>query len=150
MPGNKRPLSVLVVIHTPELVVLLLERVAPSGFWQSVTGSLEAGESWRETALREIQEETGLHAEAASLVDWHLENRYPIPAVFLARYPAGTTHNVERVFSYCVASPFTPRPSPREHSQALWLPWPEALARCTSWTNRDAIRLLIRSHAGVA
>lgn len=142
MPGDKRPQSVLVVIHTPEPAILLLERVAPTGFWQSVTGSLEPGEDWRDAALREVEEETGLRATAEDLVDWHLANRYPIPTTFIARYPEGISHNQERVFSYPVASPFTPRLAPGEHSRALWLPAPEALARATSWTNRDAIRLV--------
>jgi len=37
----KKPVSVLVLIHTPDLGVLLLERAAHPGFWQSVTGSQE-------------------------------------------------------------------------------------------------------------
>jgi dATP pyrophosphohydrolase len=146
MAGDKQPCSVLVVVHTPDLSILLMERVAPRGFWQSVTGSLEPGEDWRDTALRELAEETGLPGEEAQLTDWQLANRYPIPPAFLARYPEGTSHNLERVFSYAVPSPFTPRLAPREHAQAGWLSWGEALARSSSWTNRDAIRLLARRH----
>lgn len=145
MPGLKRPQSVLVVIHTPELAVLLMERQRPADFWQSVTGSLEAGESWREAAVREVEEETGLQAEADLLVDWHLANRYPIPAAFVARYPPGVVHNQERVFSYAIAEAFDPRLAPMEHRQALWLPWTAAMARTSSWTNRDAIRLIAAS-----
>ena len=40
--AHKIPQSVLVVIHTPALEVLLLERADHPGFWQSVTGSLDA------------------------------------------------------------------------------------------------------------
>jgi dihydroneopterin triphosphate diphosphatase len=145
MPGAKRPLSVLVVIYTPALDVLLLDRVAPAGFWQSVTGSLEDGESWVEAALREMEEETGLRADPEGLVDWGLVNRYPIPAGFIARYPAGVSHNLERVFSYPVRTAFEPRLAPQEHGRSVWMPWAEALARASSWTNRDAIRLLARS-----
>ena len=39
----KTPVSALVVIHTPDLQVLLLERADRKNFWQSVTGSIEAG-----------------------------------------------------------------------------------------------------------
>ena len=148
MAEAKRPQSVLVVIHTQALEILLLERVVPAGFWQSVTGSLERGESWLEAALREVEEETGLLADPARMKDWGLANRYPIPAAFIARYPAGVSHNRERVFSYPVPETFPPRLAPGEHAQALWLPWTEALARATSWTNRDAIRLLTGSSAG--
>lgn len=147
MPGTKHPQSVLVVIHTP-LSVLLMERVRPPGFWQSVTGSLEADESWAAAARREMAEETGLEAEGEILRDWRLVNRYPIPSPFLDRYPAGVRHNQERVFSYRVAEEFAPRLAPREHGRALWLPWAEALARASSWTNRDAIRLLSASLPG--
>jgi dATP pyrophosphohydrolase len=142
MAGAKRPQSVLVVIHTPGLSVLLLERVAPTGFWQSVTGSLEPGEGWVHAALREVGEETGLRADPDGLVEWRLANRYPIPTGFLGRYPAGVSHNEERVFSYAVPEPFAPRLAPREHGRALWLPWAEALSLVSSWTNRDAIRLV--------
>ena len=38
----KRPQSVLVLIHSPEGDILLIERVKHPGFWQSVTGSIEA------------------------------------------------------------------------------------------------------------
>lgn len=148
MPGAKRPQSVLVVIHTPALEVLLLERVAPAGFWQSVTGSLEEGESWVEAAVREVEEETGLRPEPEGLVDLGLANRYPIPVAFIARYPVGVSHNVERAFTYLAGGPFRPRLAPGEHGQAQWLTWPEALARASSWTNRDAIRLLVRTSVG--
>lgn len=144
----KQPLSVLVVIHTPALAVLLLERVAPTGFWQSVTGSLEAGESWLDAARRELEEETGLCAKPGKLVDWRLANRYPIPAAFVARYAEGIRHNLERVFSYSVDEAFIPRLAAREHRRALWLPRAEALAQASSWTNRDAIRLLGGSFPG--
>lgn len=148
MAGAKRPQSVLVVIHTPALEVLLLERVAPTGFWQSVTGSLEEGESWVEAAVREVEEETGLRPAPEELVDLGLVNRYPIPAAFIARYPTGVSHNVERVFTCQVGERFVPRLAPREHGQAAWLTWVDALARASSWTNRDAIRLLVRTSAG--
>src|SRR5262249_34892462 len=57
----KLPESVLVVVHTPALEVLLLERAAQPGFWQSVTGSREPGDAdLSATARRELREETGL------------------------------------------------------------------------------------------
>ena len=57
----KIPESVLVVIHTAEMEVLLIERADRPGFWQSVTGSKdEENELLLETAVREVAEETGL------------------------------------------------------------------------------------------
>ena len=49
----KRPVSVLVVMYTPALDVLLLERAKHLVYWQSVTGSQEEGEVLIETARRE-------------------------------------------------------------------------------------------------
>ena len=74
----KRPVSVLVVIHTADLRVLLLERAARPGFWQSVTGSQEGEESLAETAAREVGEETGLRIDAGDLDPWGISNRYEI------------------------------------------------------------------------
>ena len=57
--GFKLPESVLVVVHTAQLEVLLLERAAQPGFWQSVTGSREPGDpDLSATARRELLEET--------------------------------------------------------------------------------------------
>lgn len=51
----KIPESVLVVIHTPDLQVLLIERADHPGYWQSVTGSLDRpDEPPAETARREV------------------------------------------------------------------------------------------------
>jgi dATP pyrophosphohydrolase len=142
MPGTKKPVSVLVVIHDPDLNVLLLERAAHPGFWQSVTGSQEDGESLDETAQREVAEETGIACAASDLVDWRLSNRFEILELWRDRYPAGVTHNVEHVFSLRVPSDVAVATAPGEHRGHRWLPWREAAAACFSWTNRDAILLL--------
>jgi len=63
----KIPVSVLVVIYTADLQVLLMERADAPGFWQSVTGSQEAGETLTQTALREVFEETGLDASICAI-----------------------------------------------------------------------------------
>ena len=142
MPGTKKPVSVLVVIHDPQYNVLLLERAAHPGYWQSVTGSQENDESLRETAAREVTEETGIHCQAADLLDWHFSNRFEIFAEWRDRYPAGVTHNDEHVFSLCVASGTPVTTAPDEHRAWRWAPWDEAAAACFSWTNRDAILIL--------
>lgn len=140
----KRPVSILAVIHTPGLEVLLLERVKPSQFWQSITGSQEGDETLAQTAVREIREETGFRIPMQSLVDHRLSNRYPIPPEWRGRYGTGVSHNTEHVFSACVASAVAPLLDPAEHRAWQWLPWQEAACRVWSWTNRDAIRLVGR------
>jgi dATP pyrophosphohydrolase len=138
----KRPVSVLVVIHSRSLDVLLLERASRRGLWQSVTGSQEGSESLAETALRELAEETGIAADRGDITDWHLSNRYEIFAEWRHRYQAGVTENVEHVFSLCLQTPGAIRLSPSEHVGYRWLPWRQAAAACFSWSNRDAILML--------
>lgn len=142
MPGHKKPVSVLVLIHTPALEILLLERASHAGFWQSVTGSLEGEETPRATACREVREETGINATPADFHDWRLSNCFEIFAVWRHRYPAGVTHNLEHVYSLCVAADTAVHIAPREHRSYCWLPWQEAAARVFSWSNRDAILML--------
>lgn len=141
----KQPVSVLVVIHTPQLDVLLLERAGNPGLWQSVTGSREGDEALAITALREVAEETGIHATPEALIDWRLANRFPILQRWRARYAPGVTHNTEHVFSLCVPAIVPVRIAPDEHTAAGWLPWDEAAGKVFSWTNRDAIHLVARA-----
>src|SRR5262245_54375299 len=111
----KIPVSVLVVVHTPALEVLVLERADRPGFWQSVTGSQNEGESLRETAVREIREETGLDAGKYELTDWGRQNRYEIFLNWRHRYAPGITHNTEHVFGLRVPGVVAVTLEPREH-----------------------------------
>ncbi|MES2296216.1 MAG: dihydroneopterin triphosphate diphosphatase [Pseudomonadota bacterium] len=143
----KIPKSVLVVIHTRELEVLLIERADRSGYWQSVTGSLDApDEQLDATATRELCEETGIVAdgERIRVRDWHLQNVYEIYPVWRHRYAPGVTHNTEHVFSVCVPRDITVTLSPREHLQYAWYPYLEAADRCFSFSNAEAILQLPR------
>ncbi len=133
----KIPESVLVVVYTPRLDVLLLER-AGQGLWQSVTGSREPDDpDFEATARRELLEETGL--AVGTLTDWRQVNRYEIWAQWQARYAPGVTHNVEHVFGFQVAEQTVATLDPAEHVAQLWLPWQEAMKKVFSPTNRDAI-----------
>ena len=139
----KQPVSVLVIVHTAQLHVLLLERADFPGFWQSVTGSRDEDESLADTARRELLEETGIEADRyGGPVDWHLEQQYEIFPQWRHRYLPGTTMNTEHVFSLDVGEPVPVRLSVREHLRHVWLPWEAAAARCFSWSNRDAILAL--------
>ena len=138
----KIPVSALVVIHTPALQVLLLERADHPGFWQSVTGSQHEGEALRDTAEREVFEETGIEAARYALEDWNLRNVYEIYPVWRHRYAPGVTHNTEHVFGLRVPEPLPVRLEPREHLASAWLPWEQAAERVFSWSNRKAILML--------
>jgi len=137
----KIPRSVLVVIHTPALDVLLIERADRPGYWQSVTGSLDAeDEPLADTARREVQEETGI--TTGELRDWGLTNVYEIFPTWRHRYAPGVTHNTEHVFGLTVPAGTPVVLAPREHLQYQWLPWHEAAERCFSPSNAAAIRQL--------
>jgi len=137
----KLPRSVLVVIHTQDGEVLLLDRADRPGFWQSVTGSLDVGETALAAAIREVKEETGIQATTDTLLDWQLSNRFEIFPQWRHRYADSVDSNVEYVFSLCLpkAPPIT---LSDEHLGYSWLPWRRAAAKCFSWSNRDAICIL--------
>jgi len=141
----KIPQSVLVVIHTPQQEVLLLERADHPGFWQSVTGSRDTpDEALVHTAVREVFEETGLAAPAADFRDWGISNVYDIYPTWRARYAPGVTRNTEHVFSLCVPQASAIALSPSEHTAWQWLPWLEAADQCFSASNAEAVLMLPR------
>jgi len=141
---------VLVVIHTGELDVLLLERADAPGFWQSVTGSKDSrAESLVETCVREVGEETGIVIGSpavpfANLVDWQIANVYDIYPQWQHRYAAGVTRNTEHVFGLRVPRDTPVWPAPREHLRHEWLDWRAAADRCFSASNAEAILQLPR------
>jgi dATP pyrophosphohydrolase len=136
----KRPESVLIVVHTPALDCLLLERVAPRGFWQSVTGTLHAAETPAECAARELQEETGL--PPVGLRDAHVQRSFPILPAWRARYAPGVESNVEHRWYVEVPEVCPVRIAPAEHVAYLWLPVEAAIEKVASWTNREALEQL--------
>jgi dihydroneopterin triphosphate diphosphatase len=142
----KIPQSVLVVIYTLSGQVLLIRR-ADAGTWQSVTGSKDhLQESWTDTAVREVQEETGIDAlhPACRLQDWQLENVYDIYPAWRWRYAPEVSRNTERVFGLSVPENMPITLSPTEHTEWQWLPWQAAADRCFSPSNAEAILMLPR------
>lgn len=137
--GYKCPESVLVVIYTTDLQVLLLERAKHPGYWQSVTGSREVGESFLATAVREVHEETGLSVKPDQLRVWPVQNRYTIMPEWRHRYAPEVTHNLEQVFSICLPTTCDIQIAPDEHRAWRWTPWKDAAAACFSASNREAI-----------
>ena len=145
MKSFKIPESVLVVIHTPERVVLLIERIDHPGFWQSVTGSKDfPDESLVDAAVREVWEETGIQADASQLKDWAVSNVYDIYPAWRHRYAPGITRNTEHVFSLYLPSGTQITLSPTEHTAFQWLPYRAAADACYSPSNAEAILMLPR------
>lgn len=142
MTSYKQPVSVLVVIYTPNLDVLLIERARHPGFWQSVTGSREHNEALIETARREVFEETGIATSQHAITDWHITNHFEIFPEWRDRYAPGTTINEEHVYGLLMPNSAPVSLAPEEHRAFQWLAYEEAAQRCFSWSNRDAILTL--------
>ena len=147
MKEYKRPESVLVVVYTRTDKVLLLRRRDRPDFWQSVTGSMR----WDEddpavTARRELAEETGL-TDTAALRDWQRTYRFEIMAPWTRRFAPGTRENVEHMFSIELADEVAVVLNPAEHAEYVWLCFDQAVQRVSSWTNREAIELVLRSRS---
>lgn len=149
----KIPESVLVVIHTADLEVLLIERADKAGYWQSVTGSKDTpDEPLYETAMREVWEETGIRINdegdvpLRNLSDWQLSNIYEVYPIWRHRYAPGVTRNTEHVFGLLVPRSTPITLTPREHVNHVWLPYREAADKCFSPSNAEAI-LQLPEHA---
>ena len=134
----KQPVSVLVVLHDGNGKILLIERADRAGFWQSVTGSIEAGETLAQTARREVQEETGITLSDGQLHDWQQSRQYEIYPHWRHRYPPGITRNTEHVFSARIA-PDTSIKLSKEHTAFCWLERTDAAEKVFSPSNRQAI-----------
>ena len=141
MSGLRRPESILLLVHTDDLEVLLLKRIAPFEFWQSITGSLDPGEVPRDAAARELLEETGIDA-ADALIDAGQARTFTIDPRWLDRYPDGVTRNVEHEWRLCLPSADPVVIDPGEHSAFRWCPIDEAIDAVWSWTNREALEAL--------
>ena len=120
----KQPRSVQVVIFAESAAgreYLLLKRVAShGGFWQSVTGSLEEGETHAEAAVREVYEETGIRRCEDELIDLNVTNVFEIAPQWRAKYAPGVTSNEEVCFALKVDK-CEVRIDPREHEQHIWV-----------------------------
>ncbi len=137
---RRRPESVLVIIHTPERECLLLERVRPAGFWQSVTGTLHWDETPAQTAVREVREETGLVADG--LIDAEVQRRFPILPEWRDRYGPDVTENLEHLWFLTVGSACPITLNAGEHSAYRWLSLEEAIMAVSSPTNREGLERL--------
>lgn len=120
----KQPRSVQVVIFAESASgreYLLLKRIAShGGFWQSVTGSLEEGETHAEAAVREVYEETGIILREDELMALNVINVFEIAPQWRGKYAPGVTHNEEVCFALKV-NKCEVHIDPREHEQYVWV-----------------------------
>ncbi|MBT8100870.1 MAG: dihydroneopterin triphosphate diphosphatase [Gammaproteobacteria bacterium] len=135
----RRPVSVLVVVFSDDGYAMLLRRVKPFEFWQSITGSLEADESHADAAARELFEETGLTNEG-ELRYTGVSRQFVIDPRWRHKFAAGAAENVEFEYRYRLPQRVDIGIHNTEHSEFRWLPIKEAADLVWSWTNRDALR----------
>jgi len=146
----KRPESVLVLVFTAQQTVLLLQRLTPDDYWQSITGSLEWQEQPEQAAIRELYEETGLALESGTLIDQKQDNQFAIIEPWRSRYHPDDQLNTEHVFTFKLDREVEITLSPMEHCEYSWLAAPEAVKRANSVTNQQAIRQYISDKACVS
>lgn len=127
--------------------VLLIERADRANFWQSVTGSLDfPNEDLSLAAAREVLEETGIDVYLLPpevLQDMHHQIEYEIYPAWQHRYAPGVVRNTEHWFSLEVPDNIEVVLTPREHVAYQWLPYSEAIEKCFSPSNGEAILQLL-------
>ena len=136
----KRPVSILVVIYAQDTKrVLMLQRRDDPDFWQSVTGSVEEGETAPQAAAREVMEEVAIDVacEQLALVDCQRTVEFEIFSHLRHRYAPGVERNTE--FWFRLALPHERQIVFTEHLDYRWVDAAEAATLTKSWSNRQAI-----------
>ena len=137
----KNPNSILLIIFTKKFKVLLLKKNFKRDLWQSVTGSIELGEDPYDTALRELQEETGINKQRSDLIFDDLSHKFMIYSEWIDRYKESTYSNKEYIFSLKLNDEVSVKLS-KEHSSYKWVDLNEAIHLVFSWTNKAALKAI--------
>ncbi|WP_392563914.1 dihydroneopterin triphosphate diphosphatase [Orbus wheelerorum] len=143
----KNPESVLVVIFCSSTQrCLMLQRQDDANFWQSVTGSLELGETPYQAALREVNEETSIDIKKDNylLIDTKQIVEFEIFPQFKHRYAPNVITNREHWFYLSLPHEITPILT--EHLDYQWLSYDKAAEITASWNNRQAIESINDIH----
>ena len=128
------------MIYTAAGEFLLMERRRPPGFWQSVTGSLEWGETADDAARREVIEETGITQGFLRNLQW--TQVFKILPSFGRKYAPGITTNLEHAFALKLLERVPVTLSVTEHVQYCWASGAKAVDTVSSSTNRTVIQQL--------
>ena len=137
----KNPNSILLIIFTTKFKVLLLKKNSKIDLWQSVTGSMELGENPYDTALRELQEETGINKQKSDLIFDDLSHKFMIYSEWIDRYEESTYSNKEYIFSLKLNDEVSVKLS-KEHSSYKWVDLNDAIHLVFSWTNKAALKAI--------
>ena len=144
MMQYKNNQSVLVVIYAKDTNrVLMLQRQDDPDFWQSVTGTIESGETPKNTAIRELLEEVRLEIteNSTALFDCKESIEFEIFPHFRYKYAPNVTHCREHWFLLVMEQEFEPILS--EHLAYQWVSPEQAIQMTKSSNNAEAIRKYI-------
>ncbi|TDN41228.1 dihydroneopterin triphosphate diphosphatase [Haemophilus haemolyticus] len=144
MMQYKNNQSVLVVIYAKDTNrVLMLQRQDDPDFWQSVTGTIESGETPKNTAIRELWEEVRLEISenSTALFDCKESIEFEIFPHFRYKYAPNVTHCREHWFLLAMEQEFEPVLS--EHLAYQWVSPEQAIQMTKSSNNAEAIRKYI-------
>ena len=144
MMQYKNNQSVLVVIYAKNTNrVLMLQRQDDPDFWQSVTGTIESGETPKKTAIRELWEEVRLEISknSTALFDCNESIEFEIFPHFRYKYAPNITHCKEYWFLCEMEKEFIPVLS--EHLAYQWVSPEQAIQMTKSSNNAEAIRKYI-------
>ena len=100
---------------------------------------MELGENPYDTALRELQEETGINKQKSDLIFDDLSHKFMIYSEWIDRYEESTYSNKEYIFSLKLNDEVSVKLS-REHSSYKWVDLYDAIHLVFSWTNKAALK----------
>lgn len=127
--------------------LLLLSRLTKRPLWEFPKGGVDEGETLGETALRELQEETGLAAGHIRLISgFERREDYRFTS---GKGDARTLIRKEVTYFLAEALSTEVRLSAHEASQFAWLPLEQALRRIRYKARREMLREAARA-AGCA
>ena len=138
---KKIPISVLVLIYTKNKDILILKKNNGKDMWQSVTGSINDGESVDDAAKREVFEETGLNTD--NIINCNKQYIFEIYEMWRYKYDDNVTHNTEHVFLLELDERKDIVIDKEEHVSYEWTSRVKAAEKVFSHTNRQAIFDLI-------
>ncbi len=128
-----------ILVHDDDRVLLLHRRPERGNFWQPITGSIEAGESPLDAALRELHEETGNGGVPEGM---DLKQSFMIESQFLAaRFPPPIIAS-EVTYTARLDSALPIRMDAEEHDEHGWFTFAEAYERIKWSDDREALEQL--------